>query len=81
MYFFPFFFSCVKSDTHLLSCALAGNCDVCGIRITTTVCDITMMYCQEQYMENVPSLLSVSFNPSIVTSLSVINPIVPKYHF
>ena len=46
----------VKSDNHLLSCALAGNCDVRAVRIT--VHDVTMMYCQERYMENVPSLLS-----------------------
>ena len=30
-----------------------GSCDVHGVR-TTKVCDVTMMYCKERYMENVP---------------------------
>ena len=48
--FFLFFF-CVKVKKPL-SCTY-GSCDVHGVR-TTKVRDITMMYCKERYMENVP---------------------------
>ena len=34
-----------------------SNCNVCGVR-TTTVRDVTMMYCQKRYMENVPLWVS-----------------------
>ena len=43
----------VRVRAGALSCTLAGSCDVHGVR-TTTVCDVTMMYCQEWYMENEP---------------------------
>ena len=32
---------------------VSGNCEVRGVR-TTAVCNVTVMYCREQYMENVP---------------------------
>ena len=52
MYFFPSFFFWLKvTNTFVLH--VSGNCDVCGVR-TTTVCDLTMMYSQEWYTENVP---------------------------
>ena len=52
---FFFFFSVLKV-TNSFVLHISGNCDVCGVRIT--VRDVTMMYSQEWYMENVPSLLS-----------------------
>ena len=49
---FLLFFSVLKV-TNIFVLHVSGNCDVCGVRITT-VCDVTMMYCQEFYMENKP---------------------------
>ena len=51
MYIFLIFFSVLKvTNTFVLG--VNGNCDVHGVR-TTTVHDVTMMYCQEWYMEKV----------------------------
>ena len=41
------------SNTFVLH--VNGSCDVHGVR-TKTVCDVTMMYCKERYMENVPKV-------------------------
>ena len=47
----PFFF-CVKvTNTFVLH--VNGSCDIHGVR-TTKVCDVTMMYCKEWYIEKVP---------------------------
>ena len=37
-----------------------SSCDVHGVR-TTTVRDVTMMYCKEPYMENVPKKVNAVF--------------------
>ena len=50
--YFSLFFSVLKV-TNAFVLRVSGNCNVRGIR-TVTVCDVTMMYCQEKYMENVP---------------------------
>ena len=51
---------CVKvTNTFVLH--VNGNCDVHGLR-TTKVRDVTMMYCKERYMENVPYLVVLSWN-------------------
>ena len=56
---FPFvlkFFSVLKvTNTFVLH--VNSSCDVHGAR-TTTVHDVTMMYCKERYMENVPYSLA-----------------------
>ena len=58
--FFTSFFPVLKvTNTFVLR--VSGNCDVRGIR-TTTVCDVTMMYCQERYMENVPKMYPCSWD-------------------
>ena len=58
MYIFPFFFFffSLLNVTKIFVLRVSGNCDIRGIR-TTTVCDVKMMYSQEQYMENVPNLM------------------------
>ena len=45
------FFFLSATNTFVLH--VNDNCGAHGLR-TTTVRDITMMYCKEQYMENVP---------------------------
>ena len=57
MGFFPsFFFLSVLRVTNTFVLHVNGSCDVHGVRgVTTTVCDVMMMYCKERYMENVPS--------------------------
>ena len=58
---FPFF--CVKvTNTFVLH--VNGSCDAHGVR-TTKVRDVTMMYCKERYMENVPFAI-VSFWPHVI---------------
>ena len=56
MGFFPsfFFFLSVLKVTNTFVLHVNGSCDVHGVR-TTTLRDVTMMYCKEWYMENVPS--------------------------
>ena len=52
MIFSVLFFFCVKvTNTFVLH--IDGSCEVHGVR-TSKVCDVTMMYCKERYMENVP---------------------------
>ena len=51
--FFFFFFVLKVTNTFVL--CVNGNCNVCGIRTTR---DVTMMYCQKWYMENVPLWVS-----------------------
>ena len=47
--FFRSFFFCVKvTNTFVLH--VNGSCDIHGVR-TTKVCDVTMMYCKECYIE------------------------------
>ena len=59
MYFRSFFlFSVLKWQTPL-SCTY-GSCDIHGVR-TTKVRDVTMMYCKERYMKNVP--VFVAYHP------------------
>ena len=53
---FPFFFFVLKVTDTFVLCVIS-NCEVCGVR-TTTVRDVTMMYCQKRYMENVPLWVS-----------------------
>ena len=54
MWFFrSFFFLSVLKVTNNFVLHINGSCDVHGLR-TTTVRDVTMMYCKERYMENVP---------------------------
>ena len=48
---FLLFFSLLEV-TNIFVLHVSSNCDICGIR--TTVCDVTMMYSQKRYMENVP---------------------------
>ena len=50
---FFFFFLSVLKVTNTFVLRVNGSCDVHGVR-TTTLHDITMMYCKERYMENVP---------------------------
>ena len=57
---FPFFFFLfVLKVTNTFVLHVNGSCDVHGVRgvRTTTVHDVTMMYCKEQYVENVPFFL------------------------
>ena len=53
MGFFPSFFLSMLKVTNTFVLHANGSCEVHGVR-TTTVRDVTMMYCKEQYMENVP---------------------------
>ena len=50
---FLLFFISLLEVTNIFVLRVSGNCDVRGVR-TTTVSDVTMMYSQERYMENVP---------------------------
>ena len=52
MFFFLIF---LLKVTNTFVLRVSRNCDVRGVR-TTTVHDITMMYSQERYMENVPKV-------------------------
>ena len=52
-FFFFFFFFYVLKVTNTFVLRVSGNCNIHGVR-TTTVCDVTMMYCKERYMESVP---------------------------
>ena len=52
-----FFFLAVLKVTNTFILHVNGSCDVHGLR-TTTVRDVTMMYCKERYMENVPNSCS-----------------------
>ena len=47
----------VLKVTNTFALHVNGSCDVHGVRgvRTATVCDVTMMYSKEQYMENVHS--------------------------
>ena len=54
MGFFLFFLSVLKV-TNIFVMHIS---DVHGVK-TTTVCDVTMMYCKEWYMENVPCLMNL----------------------
>ena len=47
-----FFWSVLKVANNFVL-HVNGSCDVHGLR-TTTVRDVTVMYCKERYMENVP---------------------------
>ena len=63
-----FFFFCVKSDKHLcLARSWKLQRSWCK---TTKVCDVTMMYCKEWYMENVPIRAGVviDYNCCLFTS-------------
>ena len=42
-----------------------------GVR-TATVCDVTMMYCKERYMENVPSFVSHDVSGCLMMSHAVL---------
>ena len=53
MGFFPSFFLSVLKVTNIFVLHINGSCDVHAVR-TTPVCDVTMMYCKERYMENMP---------------------------
>ena len=46
-FFFFFFFLSLLKVTKIFVLCISGNCDIRGIR-TTTVCDVRMMYSQEQ---------------------------------
>ena len=61
MGFFPSFFSLsVLKVTNTFVLHVNGSCDIHGVRTTKAVRDITMMYCKERYMENVPFLTCLS---------------------
>ena len=53
------FFLSVLKVTNTFVLHVNSSCDVHGIRgvRTTTVRDVTMNYCKERYMENVPRVL------------------------
>ena len=53
---FFFFFSSMLEATNTFVLHVNSCCDVHDIRgvRTTPVCDVTMMYSKERYMENVP---------------------------
>ena len=50
---FLLFFLSVLKVTNIFVLHINGSCDIHGVG-TTPVCDVTMMYCKERYMENVP---------------------------
>ena len=50
---FSFLFLSVSKVTNTFVLHANGSCCIHGVR-TTTVHDVTMMYCKEQYMEDVP---------------------------
>ena len=59
MWFFcSFFLLSVLKVTNNFVLHINGSCDVRRIR-TTTVRDVTMMYCKERYMENVPCMVQL----------------------
>ena len=49
---FPSFFLSVLKVTNTFVLHVNGSCNIHGI--TSTVRDVTMMYCKEWYIENVP---------------------------
>ena len=64
-----FFLSVLKvTNTFVLHVNI--SCSVHGLR-TTTVCDVMMMYCKEQYMENVPCHCIVQVKLYLVHTLTL----------
>ena len=79
--FFFFFFSLLEV-THIFVLRVSGNCNVRGVR-TTTVCDVTVMYSQERYMENVPlrSIMPCSRTNYYVILLGACMPVTLISHY